>query len=74
MPLFNDICSYTIEIVVKSLVCIFAVLMVEFALSSFSGSESSGEVLVTLVLLRGVSTSNITAMISLNGIDATGYL
>ena len=48
--------------------------MVEFALSSFSGSESSGEVLVTLVLLRGVSTSNITVMISLNGINATGYL
>ena len=47
--------------------------MVEFALSSFSGSESSGQVLVTLALSGGVSTSNITVMISLNGIDATGY-
>ena len=48
--------------------------MVQFTSSSFSGSESSGEVLVTLALSRGVSTSNITVTISLNGIDATGYL
>ena len=47
--------------------------MVQFASSSFSGSESSGEVLVTLAL-SGVSTSNITVTISLNGIDATGCL
>ena len=47
--------------------------MVEFASSSFSGSESSGEVLVTLKLSGGVSISNITVMISLNGITATGH-
>ena len=43
-------------------------------MSSASGSESSGEVLVTLALSGGVSTSNITVVIRLNGIDATGYL
>ena len=48
--------------------------MVEFTSSSFSGSESSGEVLVTLTLSGGVSTSNITVMISLNGITAEGHL
>ena len=49
--------------------------MVQFTSSSFSGSESSGEVLVTLMLSAGgVSTSNITVMISLNGINATGYI
>ena len=48
--------------------------MVQFTSSSFSGSESSGEVVVTLMLSGGVSTSNITVMISLNGINATGYI
>ena len=48
--------------------------MVQFASASFSGSESSGEVLVTLALLGGVSSSNIAIMINLNGVTATGYL
>ena len=48
--------------------------MVQFTASSFSGSESSGEVLVTLALSGGVSSSNITVLISLNEITATGNL
>ena len=49
--------------------------MVQFTSTTFSGSESSGEVLVTLALSGGVSTSNnITVLINLNGITATGNL
>ena len=48
--------------------------MVEFALSNFGGSKSSGVVLVTLALSGGVSTSNNTVIINLNGMDATGHL
>ena len=55
--------------------CIFVciVLMVEFTSTSFTGSESSGEVLVTLMLSGGVSTSNITVMIDVKGTTATGH-
>lgn len=42
--------------------------------TSFSGSESSGEILVTLTLSGAVSTSDTIILISLNGITATGYL
>ena len=48
--------------------------MVEFTSTNFSGSELSGEVLVTLALSGEVSTVNITIMINLNGITATGHL
>ena len=69
-----DIYTYKINVEASYMYCCTIVLMVEFTSSSFSGSESSGEVLVTLMLSRGVSTSDITVMISLNGINATGYL
>ena len=46
--------------------------MVQFASSAFSGSESSGEVLVTLMLSGGVSTSSIPVMINLETLTATG--
>ena len=46
--------------------------MVQFISSSFSGSESSGEVLVTLAVSGGVSTSSIPVMISLEILTATG--
>ena len=48
--------------------------MVQFTSTHFNGSESSGEVIVTLVLSGGVSTSNITILISLYGLTATGHL
>ena len=48
------------------------VLMVQFTSANFDGSESSGEVLVSLALSGGVSTSNVTIMISLYGLTATG--
>ena len=48
--------------------------MVQFTSTHFNGSESSGEVIVTIALLGGISTSNITILISLNGLTATGYL
>ena len=58
----------------KCFVIVTIVLVVEFTSSSFSGSESSGEILVTLMLSGGVRTSDVTIMISLNGINATGHL
>ena len=48
--------------------------MVQFTSTHFNGSESSGEVLVTLALSGGVSSSNITVLINLNEITATGNL
>ena len=48
-------------------------LQVEFTSTNFSGSESSGEVLVTLAL-SGVSTNDIDVLINLNEITATGHL
>ena len=50
------------------------VLLVQFTSTSFSGSESSGEVLVTVALSGGVDSSNVTIFINLNGITATGHL
>ena len=50
------------------------VLMVEFTSTHFNGSESSGEVLATLALSEGVSSSNITVLINLNGVTAAGHL
>ena len=58
----------------KILKLITTELTVQFTSSVFSGFESSGEVLVTLALSGGVNSSNITVMISLNGIIATGHL
>ena len=69
-----DIYTYKIDVEASYMYCCTIVLMVQFTTSSFSGLESSGEVLVTLMLSGGVSTSDITVMISLNGIDASGYL
>ena len=46
--------------------------MVQFTSANFDGSESSGEVLVSLALSGGVSTNDVTIMISLYGLTATG--
>jgi len=43
----------------------FAALMIQFAAKSFSGSESSGEVLVSIVMLGGTADRNITVPIRL---------
>ena len=55
------------------LIIVIIVLQVQFTSTNFSGSESSGEVLVTLAL-SGVSTNDINVLIYLNGIIATGHL
>lgn len=44
----------------------------EFTSTSFSGSESSGEILITLTL-SGISTSDIDVLININEINATGH-
>ena len=55
------------------MIIVILVLQVQFTSTNFSGSESSGEVLVTLAL-SGVSSNDINVLISLNGIIATGHL
>ena len=45
----------------------------QFTSTSFSGSESSGEILVTLTL-SGISTNDIDVPINLNELTATGHL
>jgi len=52
----------------------FAVLMIQFSSTSFSGSESSGEVIVSIVMLGGTADSNINVMVRLNGMTAKGQL
>ena len=57
---------------ITSYIIVTVVLMVQLTSMNFSGSESSGEILVALTL-SGVSTRNNTVMISLNGMTATGH-
>jgi len=52
----------------------FAVLMIQFSSTSFSGSESSGEVIVTIVMLGGTADRIINVMVRLNGMTAKGQL
>ena len=55
------------------MIIVILVLQVQFTSTNFSGSEPSGEVLVTLAL-SGVSSNDINILINLNGIIATGHL
>ncbi|XP_065918207.1 adhesion G-protein coupled receptor V1-like isoform X2 [Dysidea avara] len=48
------------------------VLRIQFSSSSFSGSESSGEVIVSIVVLRGTEDRFVNIPISLNEGTATG--
>ena len=52
--------------------CSVLVLRIQFSSSSFSGSESSGEVIVSIVVLRGTEDRFINIPISLNEGTATG--
>jgi len=47
---------------------------VQFSSKGFTGSESSGEVIVSIVMMGGTADRNIAIPIILNGITATGQL
>ena len=66
------LCSVSIKWCLNFHFVLIIVLLVEFTSTNFSGSESSGEVLVTLAL-SGISTNNIDVLINLNEMSATGY-
>ena len=48
------------------------VLMVQFSQTAYSGSETSGNVRVMLLLRGGTSTSDITVTVMLSDISAKG--
>ncbi|XP_065917576.1 extracellular matrix protein 3-like [Dysidea avara] len=50
------------------------VLRIQFSSTSFNGSEISGEVLVTIVMLGGTAINTTAIPIRLNGITATALL
>ena len=45
---------------------------IQFSSANFNGSESSGEVLISIVILGAISTTNIRINVMLSGITATG--
>jgi len=48
--------------------------MIQFSSTSFNGSESSGEVIVSIVMLGGTADRDIEVLIRLNGITAKSQL
>ena len=50
----------------------YIVLRVQFASTTYSGSESSGQVLATIVITGGIPNKNISADISFLRLAATG--
>ena len=53
---------------------IYLVLKIQFSSRQFSGSESSGVVLLNIVMSGGTTDEVISMSINLNGISATGSL
>ena len=51
-----------------------AVLAISFSSMTFSGTESSGGVIASIVMSGGTADRNIDIPIRLNGINATGQL
>ena len=43
----------------------YVVVKIQFVSASFNGSESSGEILVNIVVTRAISSNEINVMISL---------
>ena len=47
-------------------------LRVQFASAAFSGLESSGEILVSVVITGGIPNATVSVGISFTGLTATG--
>ena len=70
---YHIVALFTLRILI-SLHTHFLVLRIKFASTSFSGSESSGGIIVSIVMSGGTAGRNIDVMVRLNGITAMSQL
>ena len=72
-----SISSYSYILIILQYITIlnalyYVVLKIQFASTTFTGSESSGEILVTVLASGATSTSDIDVMINLTDRSAEG--
>ena len=67
-----NVTFYTIWKSLYANLCTLLVLKIQFSRTTFDGSESSGQVVVSIIISRRTLYTDVNVTISLSGVTATG--